>query len=325
MTIRTVTVSGVTAVYFDPNGTNPYFYASEKYCWVKNNSDAAMYVSLNETCTACADGTALIGAGETGLIQLSPANTVYISGTGSAEIRTTDIAVCPFKVPSKGGDESVLIAKTITENGIYSAAADSADGYSSVTVNVSGGGSLPAAYRQIEYVNCGSGSNQQSGFTLQNYSLRTADIVELVTITPPFVEGDAAIFGYESSGYEIYYDESYTIRDYGGAFTISNTPEPIAGGLIKNTTLATAVINHSQKPTVGYYRSGRYPYVGRIYSCKILRPAKDASGTPTGGQNTLIDLVPCVRISDSVVGMFDLVYQVFYPSDTGDPFTAPAA
>lgn len=107
MTIKTITVSGVTAVYFDPNSTNPYFYASEKYCWVKNNSSAAMYVSLDSTCTAGADGTALIAAGETGLIQLSPANTIYISGSGSAEIRTTDVAVCPFKNGGKGGEKSL--------------------------------------------------------------------------------------------------------------------------------------------------------------------------------------------------------------------------
>ena len=122
MTIRTVTVSGVTAVYFDPNSTNPYFYASEKYCWVKNNSNAAMYVSLNETCTAGADGTALIAAGEVGMIQLSPANTIYISGSGSAEIRTTDVAVCPFKVQGKGGESETYIpfgqVLTYTSNGI---------------------------------------------------------------------------------------------------------------------------------------------------------------------------------------------------------------
>ena len=34
----------------------------------------------------------------------------------------------------------VLITKTITQNGTYNASSDSADGYSEVTVNVSGGG-----------------------------------------------------------------------------------------------------------------------------------------------------------------------------------------
>ena len=45
---------------------------------------------------------------------------------------------------SVSGDETVtLITKTITANGTYNASSDNADGYSSVTVNVSGGGGLP--------------------------------------------------------------------------------------------------------------------------------------------------------------------------------------
>ena len=38
---------------------------------------------------------------------------------------------------SGGGGSVVLISKTITENGTYLASSDSADGYSSVTVDVS--------------------------------------------------------------------------------------------------------------------------------------------------------------------------------------------
>ena len=38
-----------------------------------------------------------------------------------------------------GGGGSTLITKTITQNGTYNASSDNADGYSSVTVNVSGG------------------------------------------------------------------------------------------------------------------------------------------------------------------------------------------
>lgn len=39
--------------------------------------------------------------------------------------------------------EKVLTTKSITANGTYNASSDGADGYSSVTVNVSGGGGLP--------------------------------------------------------------------------------------------------------------------------------------------------------------------------------------
>jgi len=45
-------------------------------------------------------------------------------------------------LPSGGGSSATLITKTITANGTYSASDDSADGYSSVTVNVSGGVSI---------------------------------------------------------------------------------------------------------------------------------------------------------------------------------------
>lgn len=40
----------------------------------------------------------------------------------------------------KSGGEAVLIQKTITANGTFAAADDNADGYSSVTVDVQGGG-----------------------------------------------------------------------------------------------------------------------------------------------------------------------------------------
>lgn len=41
---------------------------------------------------------------------------------------------------SGGGGGAVLITKTITDNGVYNAAADNADGFSRVTVNVPKGG-----------------------------------------------------------------------------------------------------------------------------------------------------------------------------------------
>jgi len=54
------------------------------------------------------------------------------SGGGSSQL-ATDIATIP-----SGGDTPTLISKTITQNGTYNASSDNADGYSSVTVNVSG-------------------------------------------------------------------------------------------------------------------------------------------------------------------------------------------
>jgi hypothetical protein len=104
MTIRTVTVSGVTAVYFDPNGTEPYFYAGQPNAWIRNDSTSVMYASLDENCTIGAEGTMKIPTGETALIELSDANKIYISGSGSAEIRTNNLPVNPFNAGGKGGE-----------------------------------------------------------------------------------------------------------------------------------------------------------------------------------------------------------------------------
>ena len=53
-------------------------------------------------------------------------------------------------VTSGGG--STLITKNITENGTYNASSDNADGYSQVTVNVSGGGGGGASKKQINFI-----------------------------------------------------------------------------------------------------------------------------------------------------------------------------
>ena len=110
--IKTITVSGITAVDFDPENTQPYFYAANKYIWIRNDSEDAIYASLNSSCTAGADGTMKIPAGEAGMLILSPENTLYLSGAGAAEIHTGDSAECPFKTAAKGGDSSTAVTYT---------------------------------------------------------------------------------------------------------------------------------------------------------------------------------------------------------------------
>ena len=53
---------------------------------------------------------------------------------------SANLATCISSI--SGGSAPTLVTKSITQNGTYNASSDSADGYSSVTVNVSGGGSV---------------------------------------------------------------------------------------------------------------------------------------------------------------------------------------
>ena len=60
-------------------------------------------------------------------------------GTVPASQTVSNLATAIESIPSGGG---TLITKTITQNGTYNASADNADGYSQVTVDVSGGGGI---------------------------------------------------------------------------------------------------------------------------------------------------------------------------------------
>lgn len=59
-------------------------------------------------------------------------------GTLPATQNSANLATAIASIPS--GSTPTLITKSITQNGTYNASSDNADGYSSVTVNVSGGG-----------------------------------------------------------------------------------------------------------------------------------------------------------------------------------------
>lgn len=64
-----------------------------------------------------------------------------ISNKGGTIPATQNLANMPTAIDSiPSGSTPTLITKTITQNGTYNASSDNADGYSSVTVNVSGGG-----------------------------------------------------------------------------------------------------------------------------------------------------------------------------------------
>jgi hypothetical protein len=70
-------------------------------------------------------------------ILTNPQGKAYISSGGKALLST-------------GGGSATLITKTITQNGIYNASSDNADGYSSVTVNV--GGTPTGKYQLFERI-----------------------------------------------------------------------------------------------------------------------------------------------------------------------------
>lgn len=95
-----------------------------------------------------ANGTTLIDLSQDTATQADVAQGKYfhlptgerVQGTGSGGGGSITQDQDGYLVLSPDGDVPTLITKTITQNGTYDAEDDNADGYSSVTVNVSGGG-----------------------------------------------------------------------------------------------------------------------------------------------------------------------------------------
>ena len=92
----TVTLSGAVEKV-----TFPAVYG---WVWVKNMSDADMFVGLSDGVSAGADGVMRIPAGECGRVQTDGQDSVYLIGSGNALVVAQNYADCPFKVGGKGGE-----------------------------------------------------------------------------------------------------------------------------------------------------------------------------------------------------------------------------
>lgn len=186
---------------------------------------------------------------------------------------------------------------------------------------------LPSGYTAIDYVICGDGTKEQSGFTLYNVDVSNQNYIDIITTTPT-TNLESAFIGDGSTweGYYKDYYQDYELRVYSGLRYVSNSWTTVDNGVIKNNTRFQFkdTVSSFYPFHIGYYSKGNYKYKGRIYSVIISIPILDNDKTVTNRERVLNHLVPCIRESDNCVGMFDLICQVFYFSDSDlDPFVAP--
>ena len=98
----TVTLSGAVEKVSLP--------AAYGWVWVKNMSDADMFVGLSADISEGADGVLAIPAGECGRVQTDGQDSVYLMGSGNALVVAQNYADCPFKAGGKGGEAPDLSA-----------------------------------------------------------------------------------------------------------------------------------------------------------------------------------------------------------------------
>ena len=97
--IKTLTLDGLTSVKIKESA-----YDMARFCWLYNHSDSDIYAScVNSECTENADEVRRIPAGEFGMLDTESYETLYLNGSGTVEIVTSALLVCPFDRGGKGG------------------------------------------------------------------------------------------------------------------------------------------------------------------------------------------------------------------------------
>ena len=131
---------------------------------------------------------------------------VQITGTATAggEVTITEVQNTTGTTGVIDGDAAILTTKTITQNGTYAASSDNVDGYSSVTVNVSGG--TPSATQHTIYFEFSDNTN-----TTINSWYDSSFISDAITATTPATYGQKTVTLAQLDGVT-WYEYDPTIR-----------------------------------------------------------------------------------------------------------------
>lgn len=133
----------ICTVTLDGSESSVVFQNDYKYFAVKNESDAAVYVSLNRDIIEGADGVMTISSKESALFaHMKPhVNMFFVKGTGKIQVFASSTPINPFKsapVAGSGGGGANIQPLSVIENKEYNAADYGCDGFDPVVVNVGG-------------------------------------------------------------------------------------------------------------------------------------------------------------------------------------------
>lgn len=194
-------------------------------------------------------------------------------------------------------------------------------------------GKLPSAYKQVEYI---ESDGTQKIYT--SYYMNVNSVIELeiyassTTQHPPWNNGWEQVTGarysyHHQSALQVSYNlnSHNCVIDYGTAGSgIQITPETKVAIRVQNNNHSIDNTPISQTGTfsgtcpyplwvfdVNMAGSSEGPFTGRIYSYKISE-----------GGTLVMNLIPCKRIVDNIIGMYDVVGKVFYINKGSGSFTA---
>jgi len=179
---------------------------------------------------------------------------------------------------------------------------------------------LPEGYTEVEYIENQTYAYINTGVYLYNSSSNSYSISGKVCPTYVSSLGDFQTFLNAEGVTTPYYGMTYRVRSSNGAIRLDQNPsghatlnsESLGDGIIQFTISTTATTVTNTIPLglfCSWTNSNLSPYryfKGKMYEMQVTL------------NNTLVrHFVPCKRDSDDIVGLYDLVNDVFYSSVNG--------
>lgn len=242
------------------------------------------------------------------------ANAIRTKGGTQAQLEfPTGFVTAIGNIPT--GGEPVLQSKTATQNGTV-LPDEGYDGLSSVVVNVQGGGDieppLPSAYQRLQYLDF----TPSIGIVV---SLPSQTAMYTVTFSVDDLQiASLDAFGYRvtntnNKDFEFRVSNGSTevyIRSGGNGLQISDAETPQTGEIIQIVGILAEPRETALIGRYAYYNGNNANALdGKFYSIK---------GVDVITREALCWFVPCRRLSDDVVGVYDHIAETFY-SDTYSP------
>ena len=223
------------------------------------------------------------------VLYLADITDAWWGGNRMVIMASGDIYFCPWsagtytvkvehlELDGSGGSSATLITKTITANGTYSAEDDDADGYSSVTVNVSGG-VTPTGTKTVSITQNGTTTEDVTQYADVQISVNVPAVSKNVQTAQSTTRRNNTALGSVTSltcstagTYDVYWTcaRSNTSQTWGSQLYINGaaygTENTSWSNNVQNNKLTGVVL--AKNDTVAVYgrsRSGYYIYVPQL-------------------------------------------------------------
>ena len=184
--------------------------------------------------------------------------------------------------------------------------------------------SVPATYQQVEYIGSTGTQTIDTGYNLTSNNFIFEDIYEYAALTnnEACIGGTAGIFEFGNTGSKFFnWSANKSSSAYGPGTPAINTKYHYKA-IVSASQYSCTIDDVGGTPIVYNHNSiGKRIYINRYYSNAHQLNGKQYMVRIWDNGLLVRDYLPCYRKSDNVIGMLDMVNNVFYTNAGSGTFT----